>query len=127
MATITGTATEYIGWVSENWPDRKFGHAVDFFWETVGDDDTGTYFPTAGLADKTVQMSGTWGAGTVVLQGSNDAVTWFTLTNAADGEALSFAADGMAVVLENPLYIRPVSASGSSNDVDVHVLARLTI
>lgn len=89
-------------------------------WEAMGDDDTGSSVFLAGYADKTVQIAGTLGAGTVVLQGSNDANTWVTLTD-ADGSNISGV--GMYYVRENPLYIRPVTASGSSNDIDVILVA----
>ena len=98
-----------------------------WIWDAMGDDDTGDALDPDGggmsFADKTVQASGTWASATVVIQGSNDNVTWFTL-NDPGGTALSFTADAIKVILENPLYIRPKSSGGSGTDVNVTLAGR---
>ncbi len=102
-----------------------------WLWEAVGDVDTGAPLgPDAGgidFADKTVQLVGTFNNATIVIEGSNDGVTYVTLTD-PQGNALSFSADAIEVILENPLYIRPSSSGGSgSADVDVIIVGRATL
>ncbi len=70
-----------------------------------------------GSGDRCFQATGTWGAGgTLVLQGSNDGTTWFTLKDAG-GTAISFTSDGLRQVLENPVYIRPFVSAGTGVSV----------
>lgn len=87
-------------------------------WEEMGDDETETAVRIPGYTDCTVQIAGTIGAGTVAIQGSNDNTNWVQLED-TEGAAMSFSATGMKGILQNPLWIRPVTSGGSSNDVDV--------
>lgn len=76
-------------------------------------------------ADRSVQVgiSGdTFNAGTVIIEGSNDGVTWTTLRDPASN-ALSFTAAGLKQVLEATLYIRP-RASVSVTAVSVIMMLR---
>ena len=118
MATIAIVATK-VSRGSHKW-----------IWEAMGNADSGGALdPNGGginFADKTVQMSGTWGSATIVLQGSNDGVTWFTLVD-PQGNAISMTSDGLEAVLENPLYIRPKSSGGTGTDVDVTLAGRATL
>ncbi len=109
--------------------DKSYGLALDILWETMGDDDTGQWIEAGAFADKTVVFAGTIGAGTVLLQGSNDQTNLFTCTDQT-GTAISTASLTTpvgALVAENPRWIRPVTASGSSNDIDVRIYARLVM
>jgi len=57
-------------------------------------------------ANKTAQCIGTWAAGTVIIEESNDGTNWTTsITNA--GTAASFTADGSLVIASNARYHRP--------------------
>ena len=84
--------------------------------------DTFTLERTKGLL-ASVQMFGTWGSSTVVLQGSNDGTNWVTLKDTA-GTAISLTDDGAFEFSTAMLYIRPSSSGGSSDDVDVIVTTR---
>lgn len=65
-----------------------------------------------GAGDRVFQVTGTFGAGgTVILQGSTDGVNWFPL-HKPDSTAISFTAAGLAAVLENCPYIRPLVSGG---------------
>lgn len=99
--------------------------AVLYTWEAMGDDDSGKWLDLPAAADKTVQLGGTWASATIVLQGSMDKVTVFTLTD-ADGNAISATDDALALIRENTRYIRPVSSGGSGTDVDVYLLTKMT-
>ena len=118
MATIAIVATKH----------SRGSHS--WLWEAMGDDDVGAALdPNGGginFADKTVQAVGTWGSATFVLQGSNDGVVWFTLDDPL-GDVISQTVDGLAPVLENPLYIRPKTSGGTGTDVDVVLSGRATL
>lgn len=91
-------------------------------WEAVGNADVGAPHEMAAWPDRTVQLVGTWGSATIVIQGSNDGNTWATLRDPA-GNDLSFSANGLKAILENPRYIRPSSSGGTGTDVDVIIYA----
>jgi hypothetical protein len=76
-------------------------------------------------ADRSVQIVGTFNGGTVVVEGSNDGVTWATL-NDPQGNALSFTTSKIEQILEVVLYTRPRVTAGTGVDVDVHFLLRRT-
>jgi len=108
--------------------DGKLARGVhQYSWIALGNADVGA--PLSELhggpvfSDKTVSITGTFGAVTVVIQGSNDKTNWFTLSD-AQGNALSFTVAGMEVILENPRYIRPSTSGGTATDVDVIIVGR---
>jgi hypothetical protein len=76
-----------------------------------------------------VQVTGEWGTtGEITIQGSNDGVTWFTLTDSLQTDPLDptaddliFSDDGLKDILQHPLYIRP-SKSGADAALDVAVV-----
>lgn len=75
-------------------------------------------------ADKTVQITGTFGTGTVVLQGSNDGTNWATLKDPSN-TAISTTSAAVRAVLENPLYIRPLVTGGDgTTSITVTLVAR---
>lgn len=106
--------------------DKSYGVLLDIFWETMGDDDTGEWIECGAFADKTVVFSGTIGAGTVILQGSNDKTNLFTCTDhtGTSISVSSLSSPAGRLVAENPRYVRPVTSGGSSNDIDVRLIAR---
>ncbi len=77
-------------------------------------------FPEWG--DRSVQVVGTFNAGTVVMQGSNDGLNWDTL-NDAQGNPLSFTVTKIEQILEVTRFLRPKS-TGAGMDIDVFVLMR---
>lgn len=121
---MTATITQTIVTGYEN-GDRHYGAGLVTLFEGIGDDETTASASIGGFADKSVQVVGTIGAGTVAIQGSNDGATWFQLTDGI-GNDLSFSAVGGKAIWENTRYIRVVTASGSSNDVDVYIFGART-
>lgn len=88
------------------------GGASVITWAGLANADSGSAGDLVGSPDKTVQVTGTFGAGgSVTLQGSNDGTNWETLSDPL-GTALTFTAAGLKAVLENPLYIRPIVTAG---------------
>lgn len=92
-------------------------------WETLTESDTAAAAEVPDYPDKTVTVTGTFGSATVVIQGSNDGTNWYTLSE-IDGTALSFTvASETKTILENPLFVRASASGGSSQDVDIIIIA----
>lgn len=94
-------------------------------WTGLLNGDTGSPQTGASLPDKSVQVSGTFGTGgSCSLKGSNDGVTYFTLTD-PQGNALVFTAAGMEQIAENPRYMRPeVTAGDGSTSLTVTTIEK---
>lgn len=110
MATITPTVT------SLNY--RTTRPAWIITWSDIGDSDTCTAVEYGFGNLMSVQVGGTFGSATVVLQGSNDGTTYATLLD-SQGNAISKTAAGFEQVQDRARYIRPSSSGGSSSAVDV--------
>lgn len=91
-------------------------------WENLTENDTAAPVELAPHADRSVQMTGSFGAGTVSLEGSNDGVTYAVLEDLG-GSAISFSTASLQGVGPLTRYIRPSTPTGTSVDVDVTVLA----
>ena len=70
-----------------------------------------------------IQAVGTFGGGTVVLQGSNDGTNWVNLTD-TQGTAIGLTAAGGAEFSSAFLSFRPLITGGSGDDVDVFIVLR---
>jgi hypothetical protein len=94
-------------------------------WTGLANGDTGSPYEGADFADRTMQVSGTFGAGgSVNLEGGNDNATWAILTD-PQGTAITKTAAGLEVIEENPRYIRPnVTAGDGTTSLTVTVWAR---
>ena len=108
MATVNATTDR-----------NSLNGAVLVTW-ALTDADTGTAFPISYAAEITVQVSGTFGSATAVLQGSNDGTNWATL-NAWIGTNTSFTTAGIRKATENPGYIRAVTTGGTASTISVVV------
>lgn len=95
-------------------------------------DDIGIPIDMPGSADRTIQFTGTFGAGgTIVLQGSNFLVPtpgtdadWFTLTD-PQGNAISKTAAGGEAVLELTRWVRPkVTAGDGTTSLSARLLVK---
>lgn len=88
------------------------GGNLAYLWQSLANGDDGQVAEHTGSGDRTMAVSGTFGAGgTVVLEGSIDRINWYTLRD-PQGNNLSFTAAGMRAVLENVPYIRPRVTAG---------------
>lgn len=74
-------------------------------------------------ADRSVQVVGTFNAGTVVVEGSNDGVNWSTLTD-PQGNNASFTAAKIEQLQELTRYMRPRVSAGTGVVVDVIFVVR---
>lgn len=86
--------------------------AAVFTWTGLDSDDSGSPIECVDYTDRTVAITGTFGSGgSVTLQGSNDGTTWFALTD-PQGNAITKTAAAMELVIEAPVYIRPLVTAG---------------
>lgn len=97
-----------------------------FTWSAMGNADKGDAAGFPQNADKSVQIDGTFGSATVVLQGSLDGSNWFTLTD-PQGNAISKTSAALETIEENVLYIRPSTSGGTGTSVNVRLIARRTM
>lgn len=97
------------------------GNAYVVSWTAIGDSDTCTPVTWAGARDKTVQITGTFGSATIVLQGSIDGTNYVTLTD-PQGNTISKTSAAIETVMENVRFIRPATSGGTSSSVNVHLL-----
>lgn len=88
--------------------------------------ETGDQVNLAQLADRTVQVTGTFDSASVALQGSLDGVNFVTLTD-PQGNPLNFSSAGLETVVEMVRYARPVvTGGGGLTDLKVNLLMRYT-
>ena len=92
-------------------------------WDDLANGQAGDAASCARWADKSVQVSGTFGAGgSVTIQGSIDGTTYADLHD-PQGNALTFTAAGIEVIAENTILIRPnVTAGDGTTALDVDIL-----
>lgn len=74
-----------------------------------GDDGVPAAYPE--YSDRSVQVAGTFGGATVVIEGSNDGVNWSTLRD-PQGSSLSLTSAGLKGVVEMSAAIRPRVTGG---------------
>ncbi len=96
-----------------------------YLWETLTEADTCASVDCNGTSfiAGSVQVVGTFGGATVVLQGSNDGTNWVSLKDVS-GNAISIASAGAAEFSTAMLYIRPSASGGTSQDLDIYVSLR---
>lgn len=87
---------------------------------TTNADGAPTGYASNGMGGVTFQVAGTIGAGfAMVVEGSNDGVTYYTLNDQAN-TAINFTALGLKTVRDAPLWIRPrVTAGDGTTNVTV--------
>ena len=92
--------------------DGPYGDVVKVTWAALDNNDSGDPIALAQFSDRSVQVGGVLGAGgTVVIEGSNDGVTYYTL-NDAFGNALSLSSLGLKSIAEITAWIRPRATGG---------------
>jgi len=94
-------------------------------WEALATGDTVNSLQIDDLAVELVfHAFGTFGGGTLTINGSNDQGTTFSgLTNGA-GNVAALAAAGFVSVREQALKFKPEMTAGTADDVDVWLLIR---
>jgi len=94
-------------------------------WSGLLNGDTGNAIQMPGAADRSIQISGTFGVGgSVTIQGSNDGTNFVALTD-PQGNAITKTAAAIEQVSEVTRYIRPsVTAGDGSTSLVVSMLIR---
>lgn len=92
-------------------------------WASMGDADTGEALEILNGSVRSVQIAGTFGSATVVLEGSLDGSNYITL-NDLQGSAISKTAAGLEGVAELTRYVRPKTSGGTGTSITVTVLVR---
>jgi len=93
-------------------------------WANIPLNGTGdpVWFPH--MADKCIQVIGTWGGATLLIEGSLDGINFETL-NDPFGAALSFSGNKLKQVLEDPYVVRPrVSGGDGTTSLTVYLLGK---
>lgn len=94
-------------------------------WANIANGSDGAPLDQSQYTDKSVQVSGTFGAGgNLRLLGSNDGVNWNTLTD-PQGNALDITAAAIKFVAEATRYIKPsVTAGDGTTALTVTILLK---
>lgn len=88
------------------------------------DTDVGLPIELTDHSDRSVQVDGAFGGGTVTLEGSNDGTNWFTLRD-PQGTALSFTTAALKQVMETTLFTRANLTGGAAVNVNVTMCLRI--
>jgi hypothetical protein len=94
-------------------------------WTGLVVNDTGSPFTLSQFADRSVQVSGTFGAGgLVVIEGSNDGTNYVTL-NDPQGNPISITGPKIESISEIVLKIRPrISGGDGTTNININMLVR---
>jgi hypothetical protein len=116
MAVINSSITEIK-------PYREHSHVIS--WTPLANGDSGSPLEMPGSSIRSVQFTGTFGAGgTIVFEGSNDGTNYVTLTD-PQGNAISKTSAGIEAILELTRYVRPrVSAGDGTTSLTATLLVR---
>jgi len=118
LAVIASTTTR----LTDSGPGSE---VVKVVWGPMANGDTGAPVGLAGYSDRSVQVTGTFGAGgNCRIQGSNDGTNYATLAD-PQGNALDVTAAKIEAVLEIAAAIRPnITAGDGTTAITVTMIAR---
>lgn len=115
MATINPTIQK--DFISDD------GSVVLATWTPVTESDTCQAVEFSQYPDRCMQVVGTFGGATAILQGSNDGTNWFPIKN-VQGTALSMAAAGGQQAAEGPRFMRPSASGGAAQSLTFTLFMR---
>jgi len=117
MATVKGTLAPS--------PNSNDGSLVIAQWTAVLNAGDGTPAELGDFADKSVQVTGTFGVGgSISLEGSNDGTNYVILTKPG-GTAATLTAAGLIAIVESTRFVKPVVTAGDgTTSLNVTLLAR---
>ena len=106
-------------------PSQPVSGVIKLTWETLTEADTCEEYLAGGTEPLicSVQVIGTFGSATVIMQGSNDLVNWVGLSD-LQGDAISLTAAGAAEFSTGMLYLRASASGGTGQDLDIFVVMR---
>lgn len=97
--------------------------SVVIAWEGLANGDVGAAIPFGQYADKSVQVTGTFGDGALVLEGSNNGTDYAPLTD-LQGNDLNILAAKIEQVTEATAYVRPRVTGTTGASLNVHLLIK---
>ena len=89
----------------------------------LNDGDDGVPLEAVEFADRSVQVSGTFGGGTIRIEGSNNGASYDPLTD-PQGNDLNLSSSKVEMITEVTRFLRPRVTAGTGVAVTVSVLAR---
>lgn len=105
--------------LSDSLIPKQWGNNVAVYtWQGLATGDTGQPLRGPGFTDASYQIDGTFGGATVVIEGSNDGITYFTLVDPFN-TPLSFLSAALVQVLPICLWIRPRVSGGAGVSIDI--------
>lgn len=95
----------------------------------IGAESTGVPYDQSVFADKSVQITGTFGAaGSIQLEGSNDQGTTWAILNDAFGNTLVFTSAGLKQITECVEQVRPrVTAGDGTTSLNCYLFMRKVV
>lgn len=97
-------------------------------WSAAAPGDTFQAVSLPEWADKSIQVEGTFGGGTIVLNGSNDSTTGsdgnFRGLNDAFGNAISITSAAIKQVTESTVWVAPALTGGAGSAIVVTMFFR---
>lgn len=104
--------------------DHPSDSIARFTWSPLVQGSDGGAITWLTYTDRSVQVFGTFGGASVVIEGSNNGTDWATLTD-PQGNDLTVSAAKIEQVLEVCLYLRPrISGGDGTTSLSVVVVAR---
>ncbi len=130
MTVQAVTQTQILGSIHNGPSGTDTVVGWDNVWAAMANGDTGAPIQMPGYGDKSIQVTGTFGAGgSCTLEGSNDLTNptnFFPLTTPA-GTTIAITSAGLVAVTEACLWIRPhVTAGDGTTALVAKVFCRNT-
>lgn len=94
-------------------------------WTPVTEADTCVAVQMPEYADRSIQVSGTFGGASVAVQGSNDGTNFAALRDPSS-TTIAITTAGIRAVLENTYQTKPVATGGTSQSLTIAMLFHLS-
>jgi hypothetical protein len=115
MATVNPTTTVDL---------TGDGSTAMFTWALTTADSDGRAVQWVDYSDRTFTATGTFGGGTLTIEGSNDGTNWVTLSDAAGGGNATATAATALTIVELTRFVRPNLTGSTAATVSVTLIAR---
>jgi gamma-glutamyltranspeptidase len=99
--------------------------SIRYIWEAVASGDTlvAVATPNGSATNAAVQILGTFGSATITLQASNEGTTFYSIKD-MHGTAISTTSAAGFEFVSSAAYLRPTSAGGTADDIDIILTLR---
>ena len=115
---VTGYAGTHV-WIAKG--------VVKSVWASVAGTTTCLPVDAPNLPDKSITATGTWGAATMIVEGSSDNVTYVPVNDSrGEGNPISFTGDNGVTILENFPYIRAKTTGGTGTALTISITSQST-